>query len=169
MKKLFSLILAAVVLFSCTGIAAEAETAPPIAQFNADGKFNIMLIADLHADEVPEEASRQMICEALDKYTPDLVVYLGDNAGVDGYDGMRASIAEHLRSEQAMNDLSRKRHGGHFGVLNTKCPPMISAIRKNIKKQLDNAVISCYINGAENEVGAASAVLTGQLEARLGQ
>lgn len=48
-------------------------------QFGADGKFKIMLFADIQDDDPIEETTLQMMNECLDKYKPDLVVYLGDN------------------------------------------------------------------------------------------
>lgn len=48
-------------------------------QFGTDGKFKIMLFADIQDDDPIEETTLQMMHECLDKYKPDLVVYLGDN------------------------------------------------------------------------------------------
>lgn len=57
-------------------VSAEGETQ---LQFGDDGKFRIMLFADIQDDDPIKETTLQMMNECLDKYTPDLVVYLGDN------------------------------------------------------------------------------------------
>lgn len=92
--KLTALVLAVSML--CTFVPAVfAETtddAEGLLRFRADGTFKIMLFADPQDDENLEETTTALMCEALDKYLPDLVVYLGDNTVADGYENQRKAI-----------------------------------------------------------------------------
>lgn len=76
--KLLSIILTVVMIISCIPVFASAEGETQL-QFGSDGKFKIMLFADIQDDDPIEETTLQMMHECLDKYKPDLVVYLGDN------------------------------------------------------------------------------------------
>jgi len=76
--KLLSIILTVVMIISCIPVFASAEVETQL-QFGSDGKFKIMLFADIQDDDPIEETTLQMMHECLDKYKPDLVVYLGDN------------------------------------------------------------------------------------------
>lgn len=77
-KKIVCSLLAIImsILSLSVFVSAEGETQ---LQFGSDGKFKIMLFADIQDDDPIEETTLQMMHECLDKYKPDLVVYLGDN------------------------------------------------------------------------------------------
>ena len=77
-KKVFALILACIAVFSVFSVVSFAKGAKKL-QFNSDGKFNIMIFADNQDNEDIEETTTQLMTEALAKYNPDLVVFLGDN------------------------------------------------------------------------------------------
>lgn len=80
MKKVFSVILAALMLLTLM-LPAFAETGKSPLRFNSDGKFKIMVFTDVHEGGTGGgDACLQIMREALDKYAPDLVVYLGDNS-----------------------------------------------------------------------------------------
>ena len=88
MKKLLALMLAAFML--AAALPAQAEEAP--LRFNEDGTFKIMLFADPQDDENLEETTTALMCEALDQYQPDFVIFLGDNAVADGYENQHKAI-----------------------------------------------------------------------------
>lgn len=76
--RLLSIVLTVILIISCIPVFASAEGETQL-QFSSDGKFKIMLFADIQDDDPIEETTLQMMRECLDKYKPDLVVYLGDN------------------------------------------------------------------------------------------
>ena len=109
MKRILSLFLAVVFLLgavSLSGLAAsevkvsqEEDVLPSVSagsekalRFNSNGKFKIMIFTDAHTDDNLAETTRLLMCEALDKYHPDFVVFLGDNTTVSGYDRQAAAI-----------------------------------------------------------------------------
>ena len=79
MKKIISVVLAVTMLFTfvTTGFAGHKENAK--LQFNSNGKFKILCLADVQDDYPMEPAVLQFIKEALDFANPDLVVFVGDN------------------------------------------------------------------------------------------
>lgn len=76
--RLLCIVLTVILIISCIPVFASAEGETQL-QFGSDGKFKIMLFADIQDDDPIEETTLQMMHECLDKYKPDLVVYLGDN------------------------------------------------------------------------------------------
>lgn len=76
--RLLSIALTIIMIISCIPVFASAEGETQL-QFGSDGKFKIMLFADIQDDDPIEETTLQMMHECLDKYKPDLVIYLGDN------------------------------------------------------------------------------------------
>lgn len=48
-------------------------------KFDENGQFKIMMFADIQDDENLEASTDQLMREAIAKYQPDLVVFLGDN------------------------------------------------------------------------------------------
>ena len=71
--------------------AAAAETDKEL-RFSPEGTFKIMLFADPQDDEDLEETTAAVIAEALDAYTPDLVIFLGDNTVANGYENQKKAI-----------------------------------------------------------------------------
>ena len=90
LKKLLAVVLAVVMMTPV--LLAQAEEGETTLQFREDGTFKIMLFADPQDDENLEETTTAIMCEALDKYQPDLVVYLGDNTVANGYDNQHKAI-----------------------------------------------------------------------------
>ena len=83
LKKALAILLAAMML-APAALAMAADGADPTKlQFNENGEFKIMLFADPQDDQDLEETTVAIMCEALDQYQPDLVIYLGDNAVAD--------------------------------------------------------------------------------------
>ena len=93
MKRIRQIIavMLSVLLVSATVAFAEGDASTTL-KFNADGEFRIMLFADPQDDENLEETTTAIMCEALDMYKPDLVVYLGDNTVADGYENQKKAI-----------------------------------------------------------------------------
>ena len=79
MKKIISLALAIIMTIGILPVFASAEGEKTL-QFDSEGKFEIMIFADLQDDDPIKETTIQLMNESLDKYTPDLVVYLGDTS-----------------------------------------------------------------------------------------
>ncbi len=76
-KRFFSVILAVIMLVSCVPVFASAKGEAQL-RFSDDGKFRIMIFADTQDFAPIKETTRQFMLESLDKYTPDLVIFLGD-------------------------------------------------------------------------------------------
>lgn len=92
MKKIISALLALVFLCGFF-VPAFAESGRCALRFNSDGKFRIMIFADIHEGGTGGgEACLQIMREALDKYQPELAVFLGDNSISDTLDGHREII-----------------------------------------------------------------------------
>ena len=109
MKRIISLFLAVAFLLGAvplSGLAASGIKSSQeedilrsasgdnekVLRFDSNGKFKIMIFTDAHTDDNLAETTRLLMCEALDKYKPDFVVYLGDNTTVSGYDRQVAAI-----------------------------------------------------------------------------
>jgi hypothetical protein len=80
MKKIIAVVLAMLMLTATFAMTASANVSDYILKFNEDGKFTIMMFADSQDDENLEETTVQLMKEALAAYTPDLVIYMGDNS-----------------------------------------------------------------------------------------
>ncbi len=118
MKKFISIFLTCVITLLClpvfsiatqTEIPTEKETDTSIAeekteatdveipvasslQFDENGQFQIMIFADIQDNENVEESTLQLMRETLDKYTPDMVVFLGDNSVDRSLEGYAKSV-----------------------------------------------------------------------------
>ena len=80
MKKLISVLLAALLLFSLTLPAlADDGTAAKGLQFRADGSFRILNICDIQDVYPINQTTRAFLEEVLALYKPDLVILGGDN------------------------------------------------------------------------------------------
>lgn len=77
MKKFLSILMAAVILLS--GIVFASAKDNTQLQFGDDGKFEILIFADIQSGYPVGDALTAFIAEALDEANPDLVVFLGDN------------------------------------------------------------------------------------------
>lgn len=82
MKKVFCLLLTLVmILGSVTFISSAVFEAEPKLQFNEDGKFTILQIADIQDSIFLRPLTKQFIIDLLENVNPDLVVLTGDNIG----------------------------------------------------------------------------------------
>ena len=91
-KTLCSLLAILMIILSLpVFVSAEGETQ---LQFNDDGKFRIMIFADTQDVSPVKETTLQMMNECLDKYTPDLVIYLGDQTVATGDEEEYKAIKE---------------------------------------------------------------------------
>lgn len=75
--RLLSIFTAVILLITAIPMLASAEDVT--LQFGDDGKFQIMVFADIQDDAPVKETTITLMTEALAKIKPDLVVYLGDN------------------------------------------------------------------------------------------
>ena len=80
MKKIISVMLCIVMLMAslCFSVSAEEKDFGKL-QFNEDGNFRIMQVADLQDDMLLNGAVKEFLKEALVREKPDLVVLTGDN------------------------------------------------------------------------------------------
>ena len=100
-KKILSVILAALMLLTVSIPAFAAEGDAPAAgdalQFGKDGKFQILVLADVQDNNPVNEDTLQYIREALDTVKPDLVIFNGDNITIDdkaAYDQLMQPLVE---------------------------------------------------------------------------
>ncbi len=99
MKKLLSAFLALVMVFSLTMAVSAAGTRETqgALQFNEDGKFKILFMADVQDGYPMKEAAVQFINEVLDATNPDLVIFGGDNivtSDILAYEQLLAPLVE---------------------------------------------------------------------------
>ncbi len=78
-KRFLSIFLAILMIALSVPVLASAEGETQL-QFSSDGKFQIMIFSDVQDFDPVQPTTIQMMNECLDKYTPDLVIYLGDNS-----------------------------------------------------------------------------------------
>lgn len=78
MKKVMSVVLALVMVLSCT-MFASAEPSSPVLRFDDDGEFKILHICDAQDGYPAHGEMLDFINHVLDKYDPDLVILGGDN------------------------------------------------------------------------------------------
>ena len=78
-KKLVSLLLSVVMIFSFCSISFAADSAPDAIRFSADGKLKVMHVTDTHLEAYNVDASVWAIGKACDAEKPDIVVITGDN------------------------------------------------------------------------------------------
>lgn len=103
MKKLLAIFLAVIMLAAGTSVSFAADTTDKL-QFNEDGKFKILILADIQEGYPLTEDLLAVINETLDKTQPDFVVFLGDNVMGPDTEGNRI---EDFRKgfDQALNPL----------------------------------------------------------------
>ncbi len=97
MKKVTAIVLSLclAVLLAVPSLASYKSDAK--LRFNDDGKFKIMVLADVQDTYPMQDAVITFICEALDYSQPDLVVFAGDNivtSDVRAYDQLLTPLAE---------------------------------------------------------------------------
>ena len=77
MKKVLSIFLAVVILIS--GVVFASAKGNDKLQFDENGQFKILVLADIQSGFPVGEALKAYITEAIDASNPDLVMFLGDN------------------------------------------------------------------------------------------
>ncbi|MBR3956108.1 MAG: metallophosphoesterase family protein [Clostridia bacterium] len=92
MKKLFCILLSCLLCVAFLPLFASAETTNKSLQFNENGEFRIVIFSDIQDNEDVEESTMQLMRETLDKYTADLVIFLGDNSVDRSLDGYAKSV-----------------------------------------------------------------------------
>lgn len=97
MKKAVSLFLAVILAFSMLLSAGAADTnSTDKLQFNADGNFRIMQIADIQDGTILTPATKQFIKEVVIAAEPDLIVLSGDNISAGSASLGMAAIDKYL-------------------------------------------------------------------------
>ena len=79
MKKFMSVLMALVMVFSLVTVSFAGFKDDAQLQFDEDGNFKIMVLADVQTDYPVPDDMITFIREALDYAQPDLVVFCGDN------------------------------------------------------------------------------------------
>ncbi len=104
MKKVLAIILSIIMLMSCASAAFAADSTAGKLQFSKDGKFKILILADIQEGFPLTEDLLATINETLDKAQPDFVVFLGDNVMGPDTEGNR--IEDYYKGfDQALNPL----------------------------------------------------------------
>lgn len=83
MKKLIAVLTCLTMLFTTLSVGVSAKKAEKDLQFNKDGNFKIMQVADLQDNMVLNSVAKDFLKASLVKENPDLVVLTGDN--IAGY------------------------------------------------------------------------------------
>ncbi|MDD6276476.1 MAG: metallophosphoesterase family protein [Clostridia bacterium] len=78
MKKVIAMLMSAVIFVTCTAVSFALPGEAKL-QFDENGKFKILLLADIQDGAPIEDALVEFMNETLDKTDPDLVIFLGDN------------------------------------------------------------------------------------------
>ena len=77
MKKVLSVILAALMVFSVTALSSAAE-GPEKLRFRENGEFTILHITDTQDDHHPSPDMLHLLARAVEESDPDLIVFTGD-------------------------------------------------------------------------------------------
>ena len=76
-RKIAALGLCAVLLVSLISMVFAADAAP-VLQFDENGEFKILIVADTQDIDKPQKETIALLEAELDAAQPDLVVFLGD-------------------------------------------------------------------------------------------
>ena len=80
LKAVLAVLTAGMMMLTLSAVPASAEAAAkPVLQFNDDGKFTVMQIADMQDMTIPVRAMLVLMERAFAEIKPDLVVFSGDN------------------------------------------------------------------------------------------
>ncbi len=77
-KRFFAVIFALIMTFSSFAICANADENTKELKFK-DGKFKILVLADVQDTDKPQQETVDLMTNAIDKTQPDLIVLTGDN------------------------------------------------------------------------------------------
>ena len=97
MKKILSVLVSICMIFSLVTLSFAGYKESAVLQFDENGKFKMLVLADVQDDYPLESDMISFIQEALDYAQPDLVVFCGDNingTGTEAYAQLLAPLAE---------------------------------------------------------------------------
>jgi len=77
-KRFFAVIFTLIMTFSSFAICANADENTKELKFK-DGKFKILVLADVQDTDKPQQETVDLMTNAIDKTQPDLIVLTGDN------------------------------------------------------------------------------------------
>lgn len=98
-KKLLCIILSCIMTMLTLSVFVSAEETKEL-QFGSDGRFRILVFADIQDDAPVKQTTIRLMKESLAKVKPDLVVYLGDNVvGEGAEDTVKEIIAPTVAAE----------------------------------------------------------------------
>lgn len=99
MKKLFSIIMAAIICLSVFAVGASAaDVADKTLKFKGDGEFKIMQVADLQDSGFPTPATYDYLGAIIEEEDPDLIVLTGDNiSGGVGKESVESLARWHVK------------------------------------------------------------------------
>ncbi len=92
-KRIFSAVLALVMIFSVCSVSASAFSAESVLKFDKNGEFKIMHLTDCQDKYPASETMLKFIDATLKSYQPDIVVLGGDNVVAD-YKDLDAAIKQ---------------------------------------------------------------------------
>lgn len=119
MKRFIALVVSIIMIIISVPTVFAADKKDAMLKFNSDGKFKIMLFADLHEDGTADEVQGIMMREALDRYRPNLVIYLGDNTTADYYSEQYKAIEKITAPVRERNIPYAMVFGNHDGECDT--------------------------------------------------
>ncbi len=83
MKKILSILLAVVMVFSVASVSFAGFKDEAVLQFDKNGNFKVMVLADIQTDYPVPDDMITFIYESVDFAQPDLIVLCGDNINTD--------------------------------------------------------------------------------------
>ena len=86
-KRIFTLLLSSMILFPFFSVPISAVAQEPVKEesqtkelkFNKDGKFKILVLADIQDTNMPQKETMELVNAAIDKTNPDFIALAGDN------------------------------------------------------------------------------------------
>lgn len=103
MRKILSLFLVCIMIFSVLSFGATAKTSAEVdthLQFNENGKFKILQIADIQDNYPMNNITTKLIKAAIETEQPDLIVLTGDNVG-------RTAGSKKAKAKRTINEFMR--------------------------------------------------------------
>lgn len=99
-RKILSVVMAIMLIFSSISLIAWAKTSEEVdthLQFNKNGEFKILQLADIQEKSPLKGITKRLIKKAIEAEQPDLIVLTGDNVNTTA--GSKKSSAEKTISE----------------------------------------------------------------------
>lgn len=117
-KRIFSAVLALVMIFSAFAVSASAFSGESILRFDEDGEFTIMHLTDCQDVYPANETMLKFIDASLKEYQPDLVILGGDNVVAEEKEAAIAELVSVFVANKTYFTLVFGNHDHQQGVTN---------------------------------------------------